>query len=281
MRFRNSPGSILIACWCALASMIPSPLLAANGPVKPSAAQALPASNAETTASLERARELIKNGEYDAAIETLRGSIRSARSAPAILREAYLLLIKTYVFIGNDLKFRPQGREASNLNYQEAKKLIAECLGVESLRHTRPEPASAYPPEMIAFFNEVRSQRFGSFRVTELKPAAASVLLDDDTLRTLPGDSLLGDIDIEVGAHRVAVMAKGFRSINQEITISPNATLERSYRLSRKRGPGWYAAASGVALAAIAGVFAIGRGSADEPPASAATLPPAPGPPTR
>src|SRR4030095_580098 len=158
--------SYLIACWCALASAVPFPLFAAE-PVPPAQPSSAPptSSASDSTSTLESARELIKNGEYDAAIETLRSSIRNARSAPAILRDSYLLLIKTYVFIGNDLKFRPQGREASHLNYQEAKKLIAECLGIEMLRHTRPEPASEYPPEMLAFFTEVRSQIFGSFPV--------------------------------------------------------------------------------------------------------------------
>src|SRR4029453_7622748 len=125
---------------------------------------------------------------------------------------------------------------------------------------------------------EVRSQIFGSFRVVDLEPAGAVVVLDADTLRAMPGDSLPGDVDLKVGPHRVAVTARGYRPLTQEIVISPNAMLERSYRLSRKRGAAWYATASGVAVALVVGIFSIGRGSA-EPPAGLSPLPPAPPPP--
>lgn len=275
----RSPAFVAALCWACLTTAVPLPVMALeDGTITtPSATPA----DSVTAASLERARVLIKDGEYDGAIEILKASIQRARPTPVILRDAYLLLIKTYVFVGNDLKFKPQGREASNLNYQEAKKLIAECLRIDVLRHTHPEPASEYPPEMISAFAEVRSKIFGSFRVADLKPPGAVVLLDADTLQALPGDSLLGDVDLEVGPHRVNVIAKGYRPVTQEILISPNSTLERSYRLSRKRGAGWYAAASGVALAGVIGIFAIGRGSADEPPPGEEPLPPAPPPPTR
>jgi hypothetical protein len=288
MRLSRSPFLVAISCWASLHAALPLSMAATADtreaqPVSKETPVASPApvvAGAATGQSLDRARALIKDGQYDEAIETLRASIDRARAAPAMLRDAYLLLIKTYVFLGNDLKFRPQGREASNLNYQEAKKLIAECLGIEALRHTQPEPASEYPPEMIAFFSEVRSRSFGSFRVVDLKPAGSVVFLDGDTLRAMPGDSLPGDVDLKVGPHRVAVFAKGHRALSQEIIISPNAVLERSYRLARKRGAVWYTSASGVAAALVLGIFAIGKGSA-APPGGLEPLPTAPDPPTR
>jgi tetratricopeptide (TPR) repeat protein len=230
----------------------------------------------ELETSLEQARERIKEGDYDRAIEVLKKTIANAQ--PDALRNAYLLLIKTYVFLGNDLRFKPQGREASNLNYQEARKRIEEALRIPELRHTVPEPASEYPPEMIDLFAQVRSQIFGSFRVVKLEPAGAVVLLNADTLRALPGDSLLGDVNLLVGPYRVAVHAKGYKDVNEEILISPNSTLERPYRLSRKRGPAWYATASTAALALVAGIVAATRSSG---PPSQEPLPPAPPPPTR
>src|SRR5205085_3764706 len=119
--------------------------------------------------ALDRARELLRDGDYDRAIELLKGAIEPARADVAQLRDVYLLLVKTYVFLGNDLKFKPQGREASNLNYQEARRLIAECLAVPALRHTVPAPASAYPPEMLGFFAEARAKAFGAFHVLSLE----------------------------------------------------------------------------------------------------------------
>ncbi|HEY3215894.1 MAG TPA: hypothetical protein VGK93_05335 [Candidatus Eisenbacteria bacterium] len=255
---------------------------AGSRPAEAPAGPGAPPGNGETPAALEQAREYIKNGDYDNAIELLKGVLEKARSRMQTLREAYLLLIKTYVFLGNDLRSKPQGREASNLNYQEARKLIAECLRTKELRHARPEPASEYPPEMITFFAEVRSQLFGSFRVVELEPREAVVLLDADTLRALPGDGLFGDVDLAIGPHLVVVRAKGYKNVTEEVTISPNSTLERPYRLARRHGSAWYATVASGTLGVVGGVIALaaGRGSTSGP-ATPEPLPGAPPPPAK
>lgn len=218
---------------------------------------------ATTAAPIANARELIKSGDYDRAIEILRAEIARSADQPAELREAYLQLIKTYVFLGNDYKFRPQGREASNLNYRAARELIAEALENPVLRHTQPEPATEFPPEMIAFFAEVRSRLFGGFRVIALDPPGALVLLDGDTLRTPPGESAPAADDLRVGSHTVAVRAAGYKDVRETITISPNATLERSYRLEKRRSAGWYVARVAGALGVIGGTIALVAGRKD------------------
>jgi hypothetical protein len=241
-------------------------------------AQARDTTSAGVPASLTEARELIKNGDYDRAIDVLRAAIAHSQDRPALLGDAYLLLIKTYVFLGNDFKFKPQGRTASNLNYGEARDLIAEALMIPALRHIRPEPATDYPPEMIGFFEETRGRLFGGFRVVELEPAGAVVLLDADTLRAM-GDALLGASDVPVGPHSVMVRAPGYKDLSETVTISPRGRLERSYRLERKRGPWWYAGrvagAAGILGGAIALVAGRGSSSGDTP------LPGAPPPPSR
>jgi hypothetical protein len=192
----------------------------------------------------------------------LRSTIESLRPDYAALREAYLLLIKTYVFIGNDLRYKPQGKEASALNYKAARELIAECLSIHDLRHTRPEPASEYPPEMLTAFNEVRSELFGSFRVVRLEPADATVLFDADTLRPMPADTtmgaaVVGDTDLRVGPHVIAVSRPGHKTLHEEVTISPGGTLESSYRLPKLKGKVWYATVAAGAALAIAGTVAL------------------------
>lgn len=182
---------------------------------EPGAPTADPANPIESI--LTSARELIRVGDYDRAIEVLRTTIAGNPGDLARLRDAYLLLIKTYAYLGNDLKMRPQGRETSNLNYKAAREVIAECLRVKELRHTRPEPASEYPPEMISAFAEVRGQIFGSFRVAGLAPPDAIVTLDGDTLRALPPEHLPGESSLSVGPHRVAVRAPGFKAVTEEI----------------------------------------------------------------
>ena len=229
---------------------------------------------------LSDAREMIKSGDYDHAIDVLKTAIAERRSTLGHLREAYLLLVKTYVFLGNDLKFKPQGREASNLNYKAAREMIAECLRIRELRHTQPEPASEYPPEMISAFAEVRGQVFGSFRVASLEPRNAMVFLGGDTLRALPADSLLGDVDLAIGPHLVVVRAAGFKDVTEEISISPNSTLERSYRLPKRRSRTWYATVATGTIGVVGGLVAVLTHGGGSTP-TAQPLPGAPPPPAK
>jgi hypothetical protein len=237
-----------------------------------------PPSTSAGDGSLEQARDLIKSGDNDQAIEILKTLIGKEHNRIPTLREAYLLLIKTYVFLGNDYKLKPQGREASNLNYNAARQLIAECLSLRELRHTQPEPASEYPPEMISFFGEVRARMFGSFSVAGLTPSESKVLLDSDTLRWLPGQKTLGDVDLAVGKHTVVIRHPGYRDLTEEITIPPNSTLERTYQLEKRRGKWWYATRAGVVvgLATLGAALRTHKSTPTEQP-----LPPAPPPPSQ
>jgi len=257
----------------------------------------------EVEAALATAREMLRDGDYDRAIEALKPALATARgvvvqpdstgfgfeAGPAVeradverLRDVYLLLIKTYVFLGNDLKFKPQGREASNLNYQEAKRLIGECLDVHALRRTQADPVSD-PPEMVAFFDELRRQMFGAFRVIDVDPTQAVVTLDGDTLRA-PGDTsaFAADMNLPVGLHRVVVRARvsGYHEYVDHISISPDVTLERSYYLPKRRGWLWYAT-WGTGIGVAGGLIAAlaGGGGNDGGTAVLTPLPEAPGPP--
>jgi hypothetical protein len=230
-------------------------------------------------AQLQQGRELLKQGDYDRAIEVLRGAVDASHQDPAMLREAYLLLAKTYVFLGNDFKFKPQGRMASSLNYKEAKSTIAEMLAVPELRHTLPEPVDEYPPEMHALFDEVRHEVFGAFRVIGLEPADAVVLLDADTLGTLPGETTLGEVDLPVGKHAVLVQKEGYEDLAEEITVSPGSILERSYTMKKRRGKTWYGAWIGGSVALIAGVAALVAAGSDQAGSSVQPLPGPPPPP--
>jgi hypothetical protein len=121
-----------------------SPMLAAWLTLAPLAALAQESTAADPT--LDRARELIRNGEYDAAIESLRKSIDENKQNPDQLGAAYLQLIKTYVFLGNDYKFRPQGREMSNLNYRAARDVAMLAGGGGDDEPAGPTPLPGAPP---------------------------------------------------------------------------------------------------------------------------------------
>ncbi len=254
-----------------------APLPAIAGTPRPTAAAA--ADSVEM--ALEESRGFLRDGDYDRSIEVLKAALPGAQRRRQRLQALYLQLIKTYVFLGNDLKFKPQGREASNLNYQEARRLIAECLKTRELRHTRPEPASDYPPEMVTFFAETRREMFGSFRVPDVKPAFAVVTLDGDTMRTQPGRRELGDVDIAVGPHSVVVRAKGYKDLTERVTVSPGGTLERSYRMTKRHGPAWYALRGAGAAVLVGGITAIAsNGDNGSGTPVAEPLPGAPGPPS-
>jgi hypothetical protein len=269
--FRIVPAFVSLAL---LWSSLPVPALAQERPATPAASAAT-----DLAAPLDEARELVKSGDYDGAIKILKPVVERSRNRVAEQRDAYLLLIKTHLFLGNDLKFRTQGKVSSDLNYEEARKRIAECLGIKELRHTRPEPASEYPPEMISLFAEIRTQIFGAFRVAQLEPRDAIVLLDADTLRAMPGDTLLGDVDIATGPHLVVVRAPGYEDLSEEITISPGSTLERPYRLAKRRGGMWYATRITGALGVVGGLIAALAGKGET--STLKPLPEAPGPPSR
>ncbi len=263
----------VLMCLSLLTSMSPLPVRAQEA--SPAAA---PADDGNPGLSLTQARELIKTGDYDGAIELLRGTIEQSKDRYDRLRDAYLLLAKTHVILSNENKLRLQHRETSRLNYEKARDIITECLKVEQLRHTRAEPVEEFPEEMLTLFAEVRGQIFGSFRVKELQPPGAVVLLGTDTLGTLPGEDLLGDVDLAIGTHRVVVHAHGYNDVTEEITISPNSTLERSYHLGKRRGATWYGVVGTGAAGVVVGLVAlIGKGST--PATTLDPLPEAPPPP--
>jgi hypothetical protein len=304
IRFARSPGARAALAMLFLTGSIPLPTRASgatsaaegslrafagtdstgqSGPTAPSTTSRVespqPNPAGQPVASLDDARELIKVGDYDGAIQILKATIERERQQIPVLRDAYLLLIKTHVYVGNEFKSKPQGRTNSNLQYQEARRLIGECLRTRELRHVRPDPPSEYPEEMVRFFAEIRGQIFGSFRIVSLEPRDAVVLLDSDTLSALPPDSLLGDVDIAIGPHLVVVRSKGYKDLTEEIAISANSTLERSYRLNRKHGAGWYATMGAGALAVVGGVVALATGGGSTEPPPPEPLPGAPNPP--
>jgi len=204
---------------------------------------------------LVESRELIKQGDYDRALELLKAAIAQARQQTERLREAYLLMIQTYVILGNYHRSQPHEHAASELDYQEAGARIRECLRTPGLRHTRLGSESEYPAEMVRAFADVRGEIFGSFRVTGLEPQGATVILDGDTLRT-QADGKLGDTDLPVGPHNVLIQQPGYQTRNDAIVIAASSMLERSYVLSKPQGRGLSLTRGALGLAFVAGLGA-------------------------
>ena len=101
-----------LLCCVLVVSWMPPLAFAQETPQRPAAAAATADSGAPLSSQLDRSRELLKDGNYDDAIEILKPLIAREPAHPDSLADVYLLLIKTYVFIGNDNRFKPQGRES-------------------------------------------------------------------------------------------------------------------------------------------------------------------------
>ena len=227
---------------------------------------------------LDEARLLIRNGDYDQAITLLKQFLGEALDQTSYLQDGYLLLIRSYVFLGNYYRFQAMGRETSELSYTEARKIVTDCLRTEGLRHTVPDRESGDPPEMIEIFADVRRQIFGSIKIDYVTPPDAAVTFNGDTLKVNTDDGTRGDHDLPIGPHTVEVFHPGHQTISEEITISPNSVLERSYELQKERNRIWWLVAGvGVTTAAIVALVGGDEGSSTDP--GAETLPEPPPPP--
>ena len=232
-------------------------------------------------ATLQRARDLIyTSGDYDGAVRLLREEVDWQRPPDDKLREAYLLLIDSIVYLGNARVADPGGYSTAQILYDEARTTIAQCLSVKELRQTRPEPDSLFAPETKRFFTEVRQQTLGGFEIRTLQPEDATVTLDGDTLRAMPGETVRSDLNLLAGTHVVQISHDGFDAISEEIRIEPGVTASRDYALNKHRGWSWYAT-RGTGLAVVAGgVIALVTGASNEStPPPAEPLPSAPPPP--
>jgi hypothetical protein len=239
--------------------------------------RALAQAPADLETTLQRARDLIyQSGDYDGAVRLLREQVDWQRPPDDKLREAYLLLIDSIVYLGNARVADPGGYSTAQILYDEARATIAQCLRIKELRQTRPEPEHLFAPETKRFFTEVRQQTLGGFVVPSVMPADAAVLLDGDTLRVMTGEALRGDLDLLAGVHRIQVLRDGYDPVSEEIRVEPGITTSRDYTLNKRRGWVWYAT-RGTGIAALAGgVVALVAGG-DE--ASAPALEPLPGAP--
>jgi PEGA domain-containing protein len=240
------------------------------------------AAQADIDATLQRARDLIyTSGDYDGAVRLLREEVDWQRPPDAKLREAYLLLIDSIVYLGNANVADPGGYSTAQILYDEARTTIAQCLRIKELRQTRPEPDSLFAPETKRLFTEVRQQTLGGFVVRDLQPEDAVVTLDGDTLRALPGETGRGDLDLMAGVHSVVIQRHGYAEYVEELRVQPGVTTTRDYVLKKHRGWSWYATrVTGLAVV-TGGIVALVAGGGEETPPAAEPLPAAPPPPGR
>jgi hypothetical protein len=270
-RFRKAVGltlgSLILAEGAAL------PVLAQEPP--PTALTDSAAKADDIDAAIAAARDQLRRGQYDEAAVGLKRVIAQARSSLDRLRQAYLLLVLSYVYRANSVRNEPGGQASSEGYMRDARRYVLECLTTQELRDTRPEPVDAYPPEMVSLFAEVRAEMLGAFRVSRLLPPDAIVILDGDTLRTGAEREYIEQGDLPAGLHEVFVQHAGYRPVREEIRVPPGAAVERSYELSRDRRRLWYGVLAGTVIGGLA-TFLVTRGDDEKSPAPVLPEPPLP-----
>jgi hypothetical protein len=248
-------------------------------------AQVAPMQSRDVEESLQRVRALVRAGEHEAAVEAAReakAAVEAGPRDPAQLEQAYLLLILAYVNYGNYQanERRPMSAE---ILHKEAAAQIHACLSIPALRYTEPDRSSGeYPPVMIEMFDRVRAEMFGALRILSLDPQDARAMLDGDALGFLPGEQRLGDAAIPVGPHTLVLERDGYKTLTDTLTISPNSWQERTYRLEKKRGKGFYAWVGAGTVAVVGGLVAlVASGSSGDSGTTPTPLPGPPPPPAR
>ncbi len=195
-----------------------------------------------------------------------------------ILGQAYLYLVHTrvkYSYWLDDHKVWDRAQRQR----EAATKDIDRLLDVRALCHTRPD-STDHPLLMHELFDQVRREKFGIFKVSQLDPADAWVIMGNDTLRTDPGESLV-EPDLIPGSYSVLVCRDGYRPQREDVLITKGETTVRDYRLREGRSWWWWtwrgAIAAGTVTAVTLGLIPGDEAATPPPP----DLPLPPGPPAR
>lgn len=226
---------------------------------------------------LVKARELLREGEHQAAIELLRPAIdemvQQLVAYRENLREAYLLLVNHQVQRSKKF-FRDGDRESGRLWREDAKTTIAECLETPGFSDVAPDPARD-PADMFDLFDEVRREIFGTFRVVELDPPQARVHLDAESLGNGEEGLPLVRSNLESGFHLVVVRAEGYKDLTDEIDLSAGTTLDVKYALEKEPGWGTWTMRAVLAGATVAVVASLAKKGGSSPgPLPEPPLPP-------
>ena len=208
-------------------------------------------------------------------IDTLKTKRAESGLTPAeieVLRDAYVDVVAQLVYYSNRLG------EAGRTNIQallleDARAMATECVRTPELRRTRPEPP--YTELAMDAFTQARLANIGGFVIDSLEPRDATVVVGVDTLRVPAGGDKLADYDLIAGEYPVTIMADGYKTLEDMITVLPAQTASKPYRLSKPTSWWWWAGGSVVLAGAIAGT-AVALSGGDNPPA---TVPDLDGPP--
>jgi hypothetical protein len=235
------------------ASLLVSLLLMIISPAAPKAQ----AEDEKIYRAFDRVSWLRSQGQYEQAIEILKGIIAEHAKSDDILRQAYNQLVYTFL--------SKQDLEAATASAREALSRYPEIKA----------DLGNIPEEVNRIYDDLRAQMYGALSVAT-KPDSCRVFLSGE----FKGFSPLKIPYVKVGEYALNVSRSGYKDESATIRIEPAKPTSVPVSLQRDRDKKWWLLRAGPA-AIIAGVLTVFglRGEATSATPEPAPLPGPPDPP--
>jgi hypothetical protein len=203
----------------------------------------------------ERVSSLRSQGEYAQAIEILRTMIREYTKSEEVLRRAYADLVFTLISKGDTTEATVSAGEALD-RYPD---LTADPV--------------YFPGSVNELFDRLRSEMFGSLRVTT-RPDSCRLYLNHDFV----GFSPLDVAYVKVGEYILSARLAGYLDQSTTATVEPGSPTSVQLSLDRRRDRKWYLWRIGPA-ALVSGIFVAYQLRGDKGESQPSPLPEPPPPP--
>ena len=205
----------------------------------------------------ESVSSLRSQGQYDKAIEVLRGIIAEYSKSDEVLRRAYCDLVFT-------LMSKPDADGAA----QSAREALLRFPNLTA------DPVY-FPPRVNELYDQLRGELYGALNVLT-KPDSCRIFLGE----TFVGVSPLHVEYVRVGDYDMNISKSGYKDEASALRIEPGSPTSVQFSLQRERGKKWWLLRTGPA-AALAGVLVYLGLRGEEAAAAAEPLPGPPSPPTQ
>jgi tetratricopeptide (TPR) repeat protein len=201
----------------------------------------------------EKVSSLRSQGQYDQAIEILKGIITEFTKADEVLRRAY-----------SDLVFTLMSKQDLDGATESAREALARYPDLTA------DPVY-FPPRVNELYGNLRSQMYGSLFVAT-KPESCRVFLG----KAFIGVSPLNVKYVKVGGYTLNMSKSGYKDESSPVRIEPGSPTSMQLSLQKEHGKKWWLMRAGP-VAALASVLAYFQLTGEEGTAQAEPLP---GPPS-
>ena len=227
---------ILIALLWTLVAFVPAPRLA----------RAQEAADDTVYRRFDEISAMRANGEFDRAIDVLRGIIQEHEHSDEISRRAH-----------NDLVFTILSKRSIASNDEARRALDAEArtLATDALRRFPDLVADRhyFPAEINLIYDDLRETMFGEVHI-ETSPANCRVRIGD----AYEGTSPISIAYFPVGTYRLEISRDGYTPRAATLAVIPGGLVQREISLSKRRGRKWWLVPTIAGAAIVAGVAMSG-----------------------